>query len=324
MKAVQVARHGGPEVLRVVEVPVPEPGPGSVRVRHTAIGLNFIDVYFRTGLYPAPLPLIPGGEGAGVVDAVGSGVTGLAVGDRVAYAARSQGSYAEARVLEANLCQRLPDAIDFETGAAMMLKGMTVQYLLRRTRHGLERGDYIVWHAAAGGVGSIACQWAKELGYRLIATAGSPQKCELARAHGAEVAIDYRTEDVVARVKEITGGRGVKCVFDSVGKDTFERSLDCLSPLGVLAAFGNASGPIPPFSVLELSRRGSLYLHRPTLNTHLGIPGAAKEMATDLFDVVTRGAVKIPVSQRYRLDDVERAHRELEARATTGASVLLV
>ena len=323
MKAVQIERHGGPEVLRVVDVPLPEPGPDTVRVRHSAVGLNFIDTYFRSGLYPLPLPLILGSEGAGVIDAVGPGVTGLAVGDRVAYAARGPGSYAEARVIEASICQRLPDAIDFATGAAMMLKGMTVQYLLRRTRHGLERGDYIVWHAAAGGVGLIACQWAKELGYRLIATAGSPEKCQLARAHGAEVAIDYRKEDVVARVKDITGGRGVPCVFDSVGKDTFERSLECLAPLGLLVAFGNASGPIPPFSLLELSRRGSLYVHRPTLNTHLAV-GAAHEMASDLFDVVVRGAVKIEIGQRYPLAEAERAQRELESRATTGASVLLL
>jgi NADPH2:quinone reductase len=323
MRAIQIDRVGGPEVLRVVDVPVPEPGPGTVRVRHGAIGVNFIDTYLRTGLYPAQLPFVPGTEAAGTVDALGPGVTGLAVGDRVAYVGRGPGSYAEQRVVEAGLCIRLPESIDFETAAAMLLKGLTVQFLLRRTRHGLERGDHIVWHAAAGGVGLIACQWAKELGYVLIATAGSPQKCELALAHGAAHAIDYRTEDVVARVKELTAGRGVKVVFDSVGKDTYERSLDCLAPLGLLVAFGNASGPIPPLQLLDLMRRGSLYVTRPTLNTHLSIPGAAPEMARELLDVVARGAVKIEIGQRFPLAEAAAAHRALESRETTGATVLL-
>ncbi len=307
----------------MVDLPLPEPGAGEVRVRHHACGVNFIDTYYRSGLYAKAPPFVLGDEAAGVIDAVGAGVTGLAVGDRVAYVARGPGSYAEARAIEAGRVVKLPDAIAFDTAAAMMLKGLTVEYLLFRTRHGLEPGDAIVWHAAAGGVGLIACQWAKALGYELIATAGSPQKCELARAHGAAHAIDYRTEDVVARVRALTGGRGVKVVFDSVGKDTWERSLDCVAPLGLVVTFGNASGPVPAFSPLELSRRGSLYVHRPTLQTHLAQPGAMQEMSRRLFDVVARGAVKIAIGHRYRLDEAERAHRELEGRATTGAIVLI-
>jgi NADPH2:quinone reductase len=323
MRAIQIDRHGGPDVLSVVDMPLPEAGPGTVRVRHNACGVNFIDTYYRTGLYSSKLPTVLGEEAAGVVDAVGAGVDGLGVGDRVAYVARGPGSYAEARVVEAARVVRLPDSIDFDTAAAMMLKGLTVHALLRRTRTALEPGDVIVWHAAAGGVGLIACQYAKALGYEVIATAGSPEKCELARAHGAAHAIDYRTEDVVARVKELTGGRGVKVVYDSVGKDTWERSLDCLAPFGLWVSFGNASGPVPPISVLELSKRGSLYVTRPTLQTHLAVPGAMTDMARELFDVVARGAVKVDVGRRYRLEEAAAAHRDLESRATTGASVLV-
>lgn len=309
--------------MNLVDVSVGEPGPGEVRVRHSAVGINFIDTYVRTGLYPTKLPAILGSEAAGVVDAVGAGVDHVRVGDRVAYSARGQGSYAEARVLDAIPVVKIPDAIDFETAAAMMTKGLTVEYLLHRTRalEPLEPGDAVVWHAAAGGVGLIGCQWAAALGYEVIATAGSDEKCALAKAHGAAHAINYRTEDVVKRVREITGGRGVKVVYDSVGKDTFERSLDCLRPFGLLVSFGNASGAVPPFSVLTLSAKGSLYVTRPTLNTHLATRDIAQEMADKLFAMVTSGRVKIEIGQRYRLEDAVQAHRELEGRKTTGSSI---
>jgi NADPH:quinone reductase len=323
MRAIQVQRHGGPEVLELVDLPVREPGAGEVRVRHHAIGVNYIDTYFRSGLYKAALPLVPGSEGAGVIEAVGPGVTQFAVGDRVAYAAHGPGSYAEARTIDAAQIVKLPDAIDFETAAAMMLKGLTVEYLLLRTspQGGLRAGDTIVWHAAAGGVGLIGVQWAKALGLHVIGTAGGPDKCELAKRHGADVMIDYHREDVVARVKELTAGKGVKIVYDSVGKDTFERSLDCLAPFGLLVAFGNASGAIPPFDILTLSRKGSLYVTRPTLGTHSKEHLA--EMDEALFTVVASGLVKIDVAQRYPLAEAARAHTELEGRKTTGASVLI-
>ena len=323
MRAIQIDRFGGPEEMHLADVPVGDPGPGEVRVRHRACGINFIDIYHRTGLYPNQLPLVLGAEGAGVVEAVGSGVTHVAVGDRVAYAARTPGSYAEARVLPAIPVVKLPDTIDFETGAAMMLKGLTVQYLLRRTRIELAPGELILWHAAAGGVGLIACQWAKALGLRLIGTAGSDEKCRLAEQHGAAYTINYRREDVVARVREITGGKGVNVVFDPVGKDTWERSLDCLAPLGVLVAFGNASGPIPPVNLGILSLKGSLYVQRPTLGTHLATREAAQQMADELFAMVGSGKVKIPVERRYPLAEAAQAHRDLEGRGTTGAGVLV-
>jgi NADPH2:quinone reductase len=323
MRAIQIDRFGGAEEMHLADVPVGDPGPGEVRVRHRACGINFIDIYHRTGLYPNQLPLVLGTEGAGVVEAVGSGVTHLAVGDRVAYAARSPGSYAEARVLPAIPVVKLPDSIDFETGAAMMLKGLTVQYLLRRTRIELSPGELILWHAAAGGVGLIACQWAKALGLRLIGTAGSDEKCRLAEQHGAAYTINYRREDVVARVRELTGGRGVNVVYDPVGKDTWERSLDCLAPLGVLIAFGNASGPIPPVNLGVLSLKGSLYVQRPTLGTYLATREAAQEMSDELFAMVGSGKVKIPVERRYPLAEAAQAHRDLEGRGTTGAGVLL-
>src|SRR5215470_1795592 len=289
MKAIQIERFGDPDVMQLTDVPIGEPGTGEVRVRHRACGINFIDIYHRTGLYPNQLPLVLGAEGAGVVEAVGTGVTHLAVGDRVAYAARTPGSYAEARVLPAIPVVKLPDAIDFETGAAMMLKGLTVQYLLRRTRVTLSPGDTILWHAAAGGVGLIACQWARALGLRLIGTAGSDDKCRLAEQHGAAHAINYRREDVVARVREITGGKGVPVVYDAVGKDTWERSLDCLAPLGVLVSFGNSSGPVPPVNLGVLSLKGSLYVQRPTLGSYLSTREAAKEMSDELFQMVASG-----------------------------------
>jgi NADPH2:quinone reductase len=311
--------------MKLVDVPVRDPGPHEVRVRHSAIGVNFIDTYNRTGLYKAQLPLILGSEGAGTIEAVGSEVTGLTVGDRVAYSAPNQGSYAETRTLAATPVVKLPDGIDFERAAGMMTKGLTVQYLLRRTtvHGGLNPGDMIVWHAAAGGVGLIACQWAAALGLVVIATAGSDEKCSLARQHGAAHAINYRTEDVVARVKEITGGAKVKVVYDSVGKDTWERSLECLRPFGLLVSFGNASGAVPPFSVLTLSAKGSLYVTRPTLTTHLASREAAQDMSDELFTMVTSGKVKVEIGQRYKLEEAAQAHRDLEARTTTGSSILI-
>jgi NADPH2:quinone reductase len=324
MRAIQIETTGGPEVMQVVDVPVAEPGPGEVRVRHSAIGVNFIDTYHRSGLYPVKLPAGLGGEGAGVIDAVGPGVPYLAVGDRVGYATGKPGSYAEARVVDANVVFKLPDAIDFETAAAMMLKGLTVAYLLRRTQPqgGLHAGEPILWHAAAGGVGLIGCQWAKAMGLVVIGTAGSAEKCELARQHGAAHVINYRTEDVVARVREITGGKRVRVVYDSVGKDTWERSLDCLAPFGLMVSFGNASGPVPPFSVLTLSQKGSLYLTRPTLVTHLADRLVGEQLSRALFDMVASGKVKIEISGRYKLADAAQAHRDLEARKTTGSLVL--
>jgi NADPH2:quinone reductase len=323
MRAIQIDRTGGPEVMQIVDVPTREPAQGEVRVSHRALGVNLIDTYFRSGLYKAPLPLIPGVEGAGVIDAVGPGVTHLAVGDRVAYAAPTPGSYAESRVLPATPVVKLPDAITFETAAAMMLKGLTVQYLLRRTRVTLAPGDKILWHAAAGGVGLIACQWARALGLELIGTAGSDEKCQLALAYGAAHAINYRTDDVVARVRELTGGRGVPAVYDAVGKDTWDRSLDCLAPFGLMVSFGNASGPVPAVQPLQLMQKGSLYLTRPTLTHHLATREAAEEMSRELFEMVTSGKVKIDVARSYRLDDAALVHRELESRATTGSLILV-
>jgi NADPH2:quinone reductase len=324
-QAIQIAATGGPEVLQVNEVPVGEPGPGEIRIRHQACGLNFIDVYHRTGLYPLKLPHGIGMEGAGIVEAVGEGVTHLKAGDRAAYASHPPGSYSQVRVMPAKTVCKLPEGIAFDTAAAMMLKGLTVQYLLKRTVpvEGLERGDFVLWHAAAGGVGLIACQWAKALGYQLIATAGSVEKCALAIKHGAVHAIDYRKENFVQRVKEITGGKGVKVVYDSVGKDTFEGSLDCLRPFGLLATFGNSSGPVPPFAPAVLGAKGSLYLTRATLFTHIATREVTQMMADDLFAVVASGAVKVRIDQRYPLAEVAQAHRDLEARKTTGSSVLM-
>jgi NADPH2:quinone reductase len=323
--AIQIAQFGGPENMQIVDLPVGEPGPGEIRIRHHAVGLNFIDVYQRTGLYPNKLPLALGMEGAGIVEAVGEGVTHLKAGDRAAYASNPPGSYSQARVMPAKTVCKLPDAISFETGAAMMLKGLTAQYLLKRTQPqgGLQAGDHILFHAAAGGVGLIACQWAKAMGLQLIATAGSDAKCQLALEHGAAFAINYRTENFVERVKAITGGAGVKVVYDSVGKDTFEGSLDVLRPFGLLASFGNASGPVPPFAPGILGAKGSLYITRATLFTHIATREATQAMADDLFGVVQSGQVKIRIDQRYPLTEVAQAHRDLEARNTTGCSILL-
>jgi len=326
VRAVQIDRTGGPEVLQLAEVDVGEPGRGEVRIRHEAVGVNFIDCYHRSGLYPLALPAVLGTEGAGIVEAVGEGVTHVAVGDRVAYAGGKPGSYAAARVLDATPVVRLPDNIDSARGAAMMLKGMTVAYLLTRTQSSfgpLERGDAIVWHAAAGGVGLIACQWARALGLEMIATAGNADKCALALRHGAAHAIDYRREDVVARVRELTGGRGVKVVYDSVGKDTWERSLDCLRPFGLWVSFGNASGAPPPIELGLLMRKGSLYAHRPSLGPHTATHAQVEQLASALFARVAAGDVVIDAPRSYPLADAARAHADLESRATTGASVLV-
>jgi NADPH:quinone reductase len=324
-QAIRIEQHGGPEVLKLVEVEVGEPGPGEIRIRHHACGLNFIDVYQRTGLYPNPLPLMLGMEGAGIVETVGAGVTHLAVGDRAAYASNPPGSYSQARVMPAKCVVKLPETVAFDTGAAMMLKGLTAQYLLNKTlpQGGLQAGDFVLFHAAAGGVGLIACQWARALGLQLIATAGSAAKCQLALEHGAAHAINYRTEDFAARVKDITAGQGVKVVYDSIGKDTFDKSLDCLRPFGLLACFGNASGPVAPFSVGTLAAKGSLYITRATLFTHIATREATQAMADELFAVVRSGAVKIRIDQRFAMADVANAHRQMEARNTTGSSVLI-
>ncbi len=325
VQAIQVQQAGGPEAMHVVPIEVGEPGAGEVRIRHHACGLNYIDVYQRSGLYPLPMPLTLGMEGAGVVEAVGEGVAHLKAGDRAAYASQPPGAYCEARVMPARCVVKLPEGIAFETGAAMMLKGLTAQYLLKKTlpQGGLQRGDFVLFQAAAGGVGLIACQWARALGLQLIGTAGSDEKCALAAEYGAAFTINYRRENFAARVREITGGRGVKVVYDSVGKDTFEGSLDSLAPFGLLAVFGNASGKVPPVDTGVLAAKGSLYLTRPTLFTHIATRESTQAMADDLFATVMSGAVKIPVERRYALADAAQAHRDLEARLTTGCSVLI-
>lgn len=323
--AIRIYETGGPEVMRWEEVGAGETAPlapGEARVRHEAIGLNFIDIYHRSGLYPLPLPSGLGLEGAGVVEAVGSGVADLKPGDRVAYAGGPPGAYAEVRNLPADRLVRLPDAIDFKTAAAMMLQGMTAQYLLRRT-YRVQAGDTILIQAAAGGVGLIVCQWAKALGATVIGTVSSDAKAALARAHGCDHPIVYTREDFVARVKEITNGEGVPVVYDSIGKDTFSGSLDCLRPLGMMVTFGNASGPVPPVDTLELSKRGSLFLTRPTLFTYIAKRADLLATAQELFDVVATGKVKIEVNQTYALKDAAQAHCDLAARQTTGSSVLL-
>ena len=321
-KAIRFARTGGPEVLELTDVDVGEPGPGQARVRNHAIGVNFIDVYFRTGLYPLDLPSGLGQEGAGVVEAVGPDVTHVKPGDRVAYAARPNGAYSEVRVMPADILVRLPDDIPFDTGAAMLLQGLTVQYLFRQTWK-LEPGQTVLFHAAAGGVGLIACQWARAIGANLIGTVGSNEKAELARSHGAAHVINYNTEDVVRRVMEITGGAKVPVVFDSVGKDTFTRSLDCLAPLGLMVSFGNSSGAVPPFALSELVSRGSLFITRPTLQTYASTREKLEAMAADLFQMVSSGQVSIEINQRFPLADAAQAHIELEARRTTGKTILL-
>jgi NADPH2:quinone reductase len=321
-KAIRMTRTGGPEVLEYVDVEVGEPGPGEARVRQHAIGLNFIDVYFRTGLYPAPLPSGLGQEGAGVVEAVGEGVTHVRPGDRVAYAGGPNGAYSEVRIMPAGVLVKLPDGIDFETGAAMMLQGLTVQYLFNGT-YQVKPGQTILFHAAAGGVGLIACQWARALGVNLIGTVGSKEKAELAKAAGAFQVINYNDEDIVARVLAITNGEKVPVVYDSVGKDTFTRSLDCLRPRGLMVSFGNSSGAVPPFSLGELASRGSLYITRPSLGAYVGTRPELEARAADLFGMVESGKVKIDIRQRFPLADAAQAHIALEARRTTGSTILL-
>ena len=323
-KAIHIDRHGGPEVLALTEVAVGQPGAGEIRIRHKAVGLNFIDVYQRSGLYPMAMPMQLGMEAAGIIEVVGEGVSHLKVGDRAAYASQPPGSYCEERVMPAKCVCKLPDAIDFDTGAAMMLKGLTAQYLLKKTlpQGGLQPGDFVLFHAAAGGVGLIACQWAKALGYRLIGTAGSDEKCALALASGAAHVINYNTEDFEARVKDITGGKGVKVVYDSVGKDTWDKSLNCIAPFGLMASFGNASGAVAPFAPGILGPKGSIYVTRQTLFSHITTRESTQAMADDLFAVVSSGKVHIRIGQRYRLEQVQQAHADLEARKTTGCTIL--
>lgn len=316
-----IEAHGGPEQFKLVDKEVGEPGKGEVRIAHKAVGLNFIDVYQRTGLYPMELPHAMGMEAAGVIEAVGEGVTHLKVGDRAAYASQPPGAYAEARVMPAAQVCPLPDGISFEEGAAMMLKGMTVEYLFHRTSP-LKAGDTVLFHAAAGGVGLLACQWARSEGITLIGTAGTDEKCQLALDHGASHCINYNTQDWVAQVRSLTGGKGVDVVMDAVGKDTFEGSLDSLKPLGMMMSFGNASGPVPPFDVGILGKKGSLKITRPTLFTHISDHATCQAMAKHLGEKVLSGDVKINIGQRFALRDVAKAHEALEARKTTGSTIL--
>ncbi len=321
--AIRVHEPGGPGQMKWEPVETPAPGPGEAVVRHTAVGLNYIDVYHRTGLYPlSDRPFGLGTEAAGVVKAVGEGVTRVAPGDRVAYVALPPGAYAEERVVAAERLVRLPDGIDDRTAAAMMLQGMTAQYLLRRT-YRVQAGDTILIHAAAGGVGLIACQWAKLLGATVIGTVGSDEKAELAKSHGCDYPVVYTREDFLERVKEITGGAGVKVVYDSVGKDTFMRSLDCLSRLGMMVLFGQSSGPVEPLDLGLLAAKGSLFLTRPTLFHYTAAVEDLDNTAAELMDVVDKGAVRIEVNQTYPLKEVAHAHEDLEARKTTGSTVLL-
>ena len=320
--AFRIHQTGGPEVLTWEQVDVPAPAAGEAIVRHHAVGLNFIDIYHRTGLYPLPLPSGIGLEGAGVVEAIGEGVTEVSVGDRVAYAGGPVGAYAEVRNIPAHRLLRLPEGIGFNTAAAMMLQGLTAAYLLRKTCR-VQPGDAVLIHAAAGGVGLIACQWAKALGATVIGTVGSAAKGELAKAHGCDHVINYSTEDFTRRVREITGGEGVSVVYDGVGKDTFMGSLDSLRPLGMMVSYGNASGPVPPLDLLLLSQKGSLFVTRPTLMHYTARRADLEALGGELFAVVASGKVRIEVNQTYPLADAGQAHRDLEARKTTGSTVLL-
>jgi NADPH2:quinone reductase len=321
-KAIRFHKTGGPEVLVWEDVEVGAPGPGQIRIKQHAVGLNYVDTYQRSGLYPMPLPSGAGSEGAGVVEAVGAGVTDFEPGDRVAYASAPVGAYAEVRLYPADRAVKLPEGISFETAAAMMLKGMTAQYLIKRTFK-VQPGMTVLWHAAAGGVGLIASQWLKALGAKVIGTVGSDEKAALAKAHGCEHTIVYTRENFVERVKEITGGKGVPVVYDSVGKTTFMGSLDCLQPLGFMVSFGNASGPVEPFPLTLLQQKGSLYVTRPTLVSYTAKREDLVATANDLFDAVKSGKVKIEIAQRYALKDAAQAHRDLESRKTTGSTVLI-
>jgi NADPH2:quinone reductase len=319
--AIRIHQQGGPEAMKWESVEVPAPGPGQVRLKQHAVGVNFVDVYQRSGLYKMPTPFVAGSEGAGEVVAVGPGVTDFKVGDRGAYAG-AMGGYAEERVMPADRLVKLPDSIDYKTGAAMMLQGMTVRYLLRET-YKVSKGTTMLLHAAAGGIGLIACQWARHLGATIIGTVSTPEKAELAKAAGCTHVINYKTEDFVKRTKELTNGQGVDVVYDSIGKDTYPGSLDCLKPLGLWVTFGNASGAITNFDLLLLSAKGSLYATRPTLGTYIAKREDLLANANDLFDVVTKGIVKISVNHTYALKDAAQAHRDLEGRKTTGSIVLL-
>jgi NADPH2:quinone reductase len=320
-KAIRYHKQGGPEVLQLDDVQVGDPGPGQVRLRHTAIGVNFLDTYQRSGLYPMQLPQIGGNEGAGVIEAVGAGVTDFKAGDRVCYTG-IVGAYCESRLAAADRMVKLPAGISDEQAAAMLLKGLTVHYLIFST-YAVKKGETVLWHAAAGGVGLIACQWLKALGVTTIGTAGSAEKLALAKAHGADYVINYSTEDFAKRVKEITGGKGVPVVYDSVGKSTWEGSLDCLRPRGLMVSFGNASGPVAPVNLGILATKGSLYVTRPTLGTHIASRADLVERSNALFDVVKSGKVKIETSKTYKLADAAQAHRDLEARKTTGSVILV-
>jgi NADPH2:quinone reductase len=316
-----IEEHGGPEQFKLVDLDVGEPGNGEVRIAHKAVGLNFIDVYQRTGLYPMQLPHPMGMEAAGVIEAVGEGVTHLKAGDRAAYASNPPGAYSEARIMPAAQVCPLPDGISFEEGAAMMLKGMTVEYLFHRTSP-LKSGDTVLFHAAAGGVGLLACQWARSEGITLIGTAGTDEKCQLAQDHGAAHCLNYRSGDWATQVRDLTGGKGVDVVMDAVGKDTFEGSLNSLKPLGMMISFGNASGAVPPFDIGILGKMGSLKITRPTLFTHIADHETCQEMAKNLATKVLSGDVKINIGQRFAFGDVAKAHEALEARKTTGCTVL--
>lgn len=323
VKAIRIHQHGGPEVMKWEDIDVPAPGPGEVQLRHTAVGLNFIDTYHRSGLYQLPMPAIFGGEGAGQVIAVGPNVTEFKPGDRVTYGNAPPGAYAETRNIPAHRLLKLPAGITDAQAASMMLKGLTAQYLLRRT-YRVAKGDTILVHAAAGGVGLILCQWAKHLGATVIGTAGDDAKAKLARDHGADHVIPYRTANFAEEVRKLTNGVGVPVVYDGVGKDTFAGSLDCLRSLGMMVSYGNASGAVPPFAISQLAAKGSLFLTRPTLGHYVAKREDLVANAQELFDVVTTGAVKINVNQTYALKDAAQAHRDLEARKTTGSTVLTV
>jgi len=323
VKAVRLEAHGGPEVLKLVDVEVPPPAPNEVTIRQHAAGLNFIDIYYRTGLYPHPLPHGLGFEGAGVVEAVGSEVRHLKAGDRVAYGQSPIGAYAQARNVPAAQVVKLPKGIGFDEAAALMLKGLTVQYLFRQT-YRLQGGETILFHAAAGGVGLIACQWAKALGVKLIGTVSSPEKAELARANGAWATIDYSRENVVERVLELTGGKKVPVVYDGVGKDTWETSLDCIEPRGLMVSFGNASGPVTGVNVGILNQKGCLYLTRPSLAVHVNTPEKLKAASDELFGLVLKKKIKVRIDQHYPLEQAGEAHTALEGRKTTGATVLML
>lgn len=321
--AIRIHQPGGPEVLKWEAVEVPAPAAAEIRIRHTAVGLNYIDVYLRTGFYPNPMPFSPGFEAVGIIEALGSEVTNLKVGDRVAYATGPVGAYAQARVMPADRAVKVPAAITDHQAAAMLLQGMTTEYLIRRT-YKVKRGDTILVHAAAGGVGLILCQWAKHLGATVIGTVSSEEKAALARAHGCDYPIIYTREDFHARVLELTSGAKVPVVYDSVGRDTFAKSLDCLAPLGVMVLFGQASGPVPAFELGQLAAKGSLFITRPTLFTYTAKRADLEASAGALFEVVASGAVKIAVNQTYALSDAATAHRDLEARRTTGSTVFTV